>query len=135
MYQSIVKLFGFNSAASWRSRPSRKNSGRAFRPAFDHLEAREVPTGSALRPTFGVQTPVVASQNSPIATASSQPTIAQQAVLLPGANSCPANQNCFDVSATQNGPIAVVALQPANALFAELPGTNTCPAGQNCFTV
>ncbi len=135
MYQSIVKLFGFGSAASSSPRPSRKNPCRAFRPAFDHLEAREVPTGSALRPTFGVQAPVVASQNSPIATASSQPTIAQQAAALPGANSCPANQNCFDVSATQNSSIAVVALQPGTVQLALLPGLPGCPAGQNCFTV
>ncbi len=136
MYQSIVKLFSFGSAASSNSRPAQKNPGRAFRPAFDHLEARDIPSVSALRPSLAVQSASTPIQSAPLAVASSQPAVAQQAAVLPGTNTCPPSENCFTVSIQPSAPIAVVALPPANVQLAELPHpVGGCSTGQNCFTV
>ncbi len=135
MYQSIVKLFRFGSAASSTARHNRKNPGRAFRPAFDHLEARDIPSVSALRPTLAAPAASAPFQSGPLAAASSQLAV-QQAAVLPGTNTCPPSQNCFTVSIGNGGPIAVVALPPANVQLAEAaPPIGGCPAGQNCFSV
>jgi hypothetical protein len=49
MFPSLVGLLGFRSASISSPRASRKSPRRAYRPAFELLEARDVPSVSTLR--------------------------------------------------------------------------------------